>query len=1112
MECPSCGSTNQGGNRFCGNCGAPLPQRCGACGRKNPIGNSYCGFCGAPLTSAAPLERAENAAAKPALAGAERRRLTVMFCDLVGSTAIASRLDPEDLREVLSSYHKDVARMVGKFDGFVAKYMGDGVLVYFGYPQAHEDDAERAVRAGLQIVTMARSAPAAPGGRLAVRVGIATGLVVVGDLIGAGESQERGVVGETPNLAARLQTLAEPDSVVIDANTHRLTSGIFEYDELGMVELKGFAEPVRAWCVQRESTIESRFEALHPATALTPLVGREEEIELLVERWIQARSGAGQVILLSGEPGIGKSRLTAALLERVRGEPHVRLSCSCSAHHQDSALHPTIVQLEHAAGFERGDTPKMKLRKIEALLSPTSSTIAGLPLIAELLHIPADDLYSPSVLNPQRKKEETFELLLHQLVVLAQSQPVLLVYEDVHWIDPSSREFLDRVVDRVADLPVLLLITFRPEFQAPWIGQSHVTMLALSRLDRRQGATLVQCVAGGKALPGHTAEEIIERSDGVPLFIEELTKAVVEAQASRHNGVDASAATSRSALTVPATLHASLLARLDRLGPGPKKMAQIGAAIGREFSYELLAAVVAFTEREAQDSLARLVHSELVFQYGTPPEAAYSFKHALVQDAAYSTLLRSDRQRLHARIAGALKGDFPDRVAREPELLAHHYTEACQIERAVGYWLKAGESAAQRSANLEAIRHLTRGLEALNTLPENFERDRQELAFQIAIGTPMIAVYGYSAPQTGAAYGRARALCERLGEAEPLVATLSGEFVYYFVRGDYSAMRRLTDEACRVAERLPSPLIRLASHRLAGITAMHFGEFAEARSEFEAILRLYDARRHRSQPVHYVHDPKVSALTYLAPVLWILGFPEQARRSSTAAFHCAAELDQANLTAHVHNFAGAGLDELLGDVSGVKAHAEAIIELADRHSLGYWRVNGLILRGWAMVQQGAPESGIALMCENTERRAALGVSWYQARYLCMLAAAYAQVGQAEPGLRIVAEVEYLIANNHEHMWEGEVTRIKGELMRVQGRSASEIEACLARAMTITRAQGAKSLELRAARSLARLWCDLGRRKDACALLAPLFSWFTEGFETADLKATKVLLDELTCGA
>jgi len=551
------------------------------------------------------------------------------------------------------------------------------------------------------------------------------------------------------------------------------------------------------------------------------------------------------------------------------------------------------------------------------------------------------------------------------------------------------------------------------------------------------------------------------------------------------------------------------MARLDRLGPAAKQVAQTGAAIGREFSYELLGAVAGRCARELQEELARLVTAELVFQRGVPPESVYTFKHALVQDAAYTTLLRSDRQQLHTRIAEVVEERFPERVAREPELLAHHFMQARLIERAIGYWLKAGERATERSANLEAIRHLTRGLEALKTLPESTERDRRELAFQIALGAPLIAVHGYSAPQTGAAYSRARVLCERLGEAEPLVATLSGEFVYYFVRGDYPMMRRLTDEARQVSERLPNPVIRLASHRLAGITAMHFGAFPEARSEFEAILQLYDAQQHRSQPVHYVHDPQVSALTYLALVLWILGFPDQARRLSNAAFRCAAELDQANLTAHVHNFAGAGLDELLDDVPGVQAHAEAIVELADRHSLGYWRVNGLILRGWAMVRQGTTGAGIELMRQNAADRAALGVSWYQARYLCMLAAAYAQVGQAEPGLRVVAEAKELVARNDEHMWEGELDRLEGELKAAQGGSTSEIEACFARAIAITRTQGAKSLELRAARSLACLWCDQGRRHDARALLAPVLSWFTEGFETTDLRATKALLDQLT---
>jgi predicted ATPase len=492
-----------------------------------------------------------------------------------------------------------------------------------------------------------------------------------------------------------------------------------------------------------------------------------------------------------------------------------------------------------------------------------------------------------------------------------------------------------------------------------------------------------------------------------------------------------------------------------------------------------------------------------------PPESVYTFKHALVQDAAYSTLLRSNRQQLHACIAEAVERCVPERVAREPEVLAFHFMEARQIEHAIGYWLKAGERAAQRSANLEAIRHLSRGLEALQTLPDSPERDRRELAYQIALGTPLIAVHGYSAPQTGAAYSRARVLCERLGEAEPLVATLSGEFVYYFVRGDYPMMQRLSDEARQVSERLPKPVVRLASHRLAGITAMHFGAFSKARSEFETILRLYDARQHRSQPVHYVHNPKVSALTYLALVLWVLGFPEQARHASAAAFRCAAELDQANLTAHGHNFAGAGLDELLGDVPGVRAHADAIVELAERHSLGYWRVNGQILRGWAMVRQGAAEAGIALMCQNASERTAQGVSWYQARYLCMLAAAYAQAGQAERGLRVVVEAKDLVARNEEHMWEGELARIEGELMRVQGASAREIEACFERAIAIARAQGAKSLELRASLSYARLWCDQGRRSDARALLAPTFSWFTEGFDTSDPRAAKALLDELT---
>jgi predicted ATPase len=599
----------------------------------------------------------------------------------------------------------------------------------------------------------------------------------------------------------------------------------------------------------------------------------------------------------------------------------------------------------------------------------------------------------------------------------------------------------------------------------------------------------------------------VTRTDGVPLFVEELTKTVLESGLLADAGDHYELSGPLPPLAIPTTLHDSLMARLDRLAP-VKEVAQTGAVIGRQFSHELLAAVAPMSANQLGDALEQLVNSELVFRRGVPPEATYSFKHALVQDAAYQSLLKSRRQQLHARIAHVLEERFPETAATQPELLAHHFTEARQIERAVGYWLKAGERAAARSANLEAIRHLTRGLEALTTLQESPERDRQELALQVAIGTPLIAVHGYSAPQTGAAFGRARVLSERLGEAQPLIAALSGEFVYYFVRGDYSVMRRLTEEARQVSERLPNPLVRLASHRLAGITAMHFGAFAEARSEFEAILRLYEADRHRSQPVHYVHDPEVSALTYLALVFWILGFPEQGRRSSIAAFRCAAELNQANLTAHVHNFAGAGLDELLGNVSGVRAHAEAILELADRHDLGYWRLNGLILRGWATAREGAADAGIALMRKNASDRAALGVGWYQSRYLCMLAEAYARLGQAEPGLGAIAEGKDLVARNDEHMWEAELDRVEGDLLEVQGASGPDIEACFARAVAVSRGQGAKSLELRAETSLARLWRDQGRRVEARDLLAPVYGWFTEGFDTADLKDAKALLDEL----
>jgi class 3 adenylate cyclase/predicted ATPase len=1082
------------------------------------------------LKAIAEYEAASRAAAAPpsstsAVAGAaerrttaeaERRQLTVLFCDLVGSTELAARLDPEDMGAVMRAYHGACAATVERWGGHVAKYMGDGVLAYFGWPLAHEDEAERAVRAGLEMVAAVQvlDAPglASGGGReqrrpLAVRVGIATGLVMVGELIGTGAAQEQTVVGETPNLAARLQALAAPGSVVISQATRRLVGGLFELVDLGPRRLKGFAEPLSAWRVEREGRAEGRFEALH-GEQLTPLVGREHELGILLERWAWAKDGAGQVVLLAGEPGIGKSRLLRALRQELSGEPHVALSHFCSPYHINSALYPIIAQLERAAGSSPDDAPAAKRAKLAALLGKaTEEWDEALPLLAALLGIPASERDPPLNLSPQRQKQRTLEVLIEQLAGLARARPVLELYEDLHWVDPSTLELLDLLVERVRSLPVLAVLTYRPEFSPPWSGQAHVTSLPLNRLGRRQGAAIVERIAGDKPLPAEVVEQIVARTDGVPLFVEELTKTVLESGLLTDAGDRYELSGPLPPLAIPATLHDSLLARLDRLAP-VKEVAQTAAVIGREFSQAVLAALSPLSEVELGAALDQLVAAELIFRRGTPPAATYSFKHALVQDAAYQSLLKSKRQQLHARIAHVLEERFAATAATQPELLAYHFAEAGEIDPAIDYWLKAGERAAERSANLEGIRHLTRGLEALGTLPQGTARDRRELAFQIAIGTPLIAVYGYSAPQTGAAYQRARVLCERLGEVESLAATLSGEFVYSFVRGDYPVMRRLVDETRQLVKRLPNPVVRLTSHRLAGITAMHSGAFTQARAEFEAILRLYDTSKHRSQPVHYVHDPKVSALTYLAPGLWILGFPEQACRSSTAAFRCAAELDQANLTAHVHNFAGAGLNELLGDVPAVRFHADAIVELADRHDLGYWRVNGLILRGWAMVHEGAAEPGLALMRQNTADRAALGVAWYQARYLCMLAEVHAQLCQAEPGLRVVAEARELIERNDERMWEGEVDRIEGELLRVQGASVPAVEACFARALAGARQQAAKSLELRAAISLSRLWAEQGERQKAYELLAPVYGWFSEGFDTADLKDAKALLDEL----
>jgi class 3 adenylate cyclase len=663
---------------------------------------------------------------------AERRQVTVMFSDLVGSTALSACMDPEDLRDVISAYQKCVTETVQRFGGFVAKYMGDGVLVYFGYPQAHEDDAERAVRAGLELIAaVGRLKPSAP---LQTRVGIATGLVVVGDLIGSGESQERGIVGETPNIAARLQGIAEPNTVVIADSTRKLLGNLFDLQALGPQELKGIGGPVSAWAALRPASIESRFEAMH-ASGLTELVGREEELELLLRRWSKAKTGEGQVVLLSGEAGIGKSRLTAALLERLAREPHSRLRYFCSPQHTDSAFYPIISHMERAAGLAHDDAPPARLDKLDAVLAQTSTPPEDAALFAEMLSLPNDGRYPALALSPEQCRQRTLEALTAQVAGLASRQPVLMIFEDAHWTDPTSLEAFARTVDRTKTLPVLLIVTFRPEFNPPWVGQSRVTSVTLNRLGKRDAAAIIARLFGNKELPAEVMAEIVERTDGIPLFVEEMTKAVLEAEG-EGEAQRTVAAVPSPALAVPASLHASLMARLDRLGPA-KEVAQIGAAIGREFSHPLLAAVTRKPEAELGSALDRLVDAGLLFRKGVPPHATYLFKHALVQDAAYGTLLREPRRALHARIAETLEGQFADIAESQPELLARHYTEAGLIEKAVSFWRTAGQRSLARSALLEGVEQLKRALDQIATLPATPDLHGEEIKLHLAFANAL---------------------------------------------------------------------------------------------------------------------------------------------------------------------------------------------------------------------------------------------------------------------------------------------------------------------------------------------------------------------------------------
>ncbi len=1036
---------------------------------------------------------------------AERRQLTVMFCDLVGSTALSARLDPEDLREVIAAYHRAVAEEVSRCDGFISRYMGDGVLVYFGYPQAHEDDAERAVRAGLGAID-AVSRLDVKSVKLQTRAGIATGLVVVGDLIGAGSAQEQSVVGETPNLAARLQALAEPDTVVIAAGTRRLLGNLFEYRELGAVELKGIAGPVSAWQVLRPSVVPSRFEALR-GVALTGLVGRDEDIDLLLRRWARAKTGEGQVVLLSGEAGIGKSRIAATLIERLDVEPAIRLRYFCSPYHQDSALFPFIDQLGRAAGFARDDPAAVKLEKLEASLARAAPPEEDLALLADMLSLPSSECHPLPDLSAQRKKERTLEALIRQLEGLAHQQPVIMVFEDAHWIDPTSRELLDLIVERVRSLPVLIVVTFRPEFQPPWGGQPQVTLLTLNRLDRRDRTALVEQIAGGKAFPNDVIEQIVDRTDGVPLFIEELTKSVLESGLLREEADRYVLDRTLLPFAIPTTLQDSLMARLDRLA-SVRLVAQIGAAIGREFSYVLLHAVSRLDEDELQSALDRLVASELVFQRGAPPEAVYTFKHALVQDAAHSSLLRGSRQQLHAQIANALETHFPELMESQPELFALHYTEAGLVERSVEYWRRAGRRSAARSAMAEAVAQLQKGLDQLALLPETPERWRQELEFWSALGAALQFAKGQATPEMGRAFARARSLWEQLGSPSEFLHIPYGQSLHHTFLGELGLAQRLDEDLLRLScERNDAAGIVLG-HDCSGRDLLIAGSFASSRSHFAEVLALYDPISHGSLLHQTGSDPRAVSRGYLGIALFCLGFPEQALAQSNTAI---AEALAHPPTLTVSLAQSARLLSLTGDNAALDERATQLIAVATEQGFPLYRTLGTIYRGWAKVNTGNLPAGISLLHSGSSAYSATGAQTRISYHTALLAKACEIAGQVDEALGHLDNALQLAEAVGERWFMAELYRHKGELMVRRGDSEAA-EEFYRKALAIAEIQEAKLWELRAATGLSRLYCDWGRRSQAHDLLAPVYGWFTEGFGTQDLKVARALLDELSWAA
>jgi class 3 adenylate cyclase/predicted ATPase len=1040
----------------------------------------------------------------PSTSEAERRQLTVMFCDLVDSTALSSTLDPEQLRDLLLAYQAACAVVIDRYDGHLAKYLGDGLLVYFGLPRAHEDDAQRAVSAGLDIVEavalLNRDLSRKFGIELSVRLGVHTGLVVAGEMGAGGAREEMAIVGETPNIAARLQSLAAPNALVISSSTQRLVSGLFTYEDIGVRQLKGVSRPVQVWRVTGERLTESRFDALHPAGPF-PLIGREAEVDFLLRRWEQARQGDGQVVLLCGEPGIGKSRIVEALLERIADLPHVRMRCQCSPYFTTRALHPFARQLAQAAGFLPTDPPATKLDKLEHMLTESEQAAPEIAsLFAGLLSIAAAPRYPKLELTAESLKQRTVTALVDRVLGLATRKPVLIVVEDAHWIDPSSEALISTAIDRMQDSCALMVITYRPDYMPPWSGRTHLTMLMLNRLSRTQAADMVGEFAITEALPAEIIQQIVAKADGVPLFIEELTKAVLEAGLL----TDETGCTraERPQLSVPVTLQDALVARLDRAA-GTKEVAQVAAVLGREFSEALLTAVSSLNPDALAGALDELVHAGLLFRRGSPSQTSYVFKHALVQDAAYGTLLLSSRQQLHAWAADVLEQQFPDITEAQPELLAHHYQAAGIYDRAIAYWQRSGASARERSNYVEAEHALTAAVALVPQLPDE-ARKRTEFDLQMALGAVYRAIRGSGSLQTELSYTRARALCEEIGDADRLLEVIYGQFVGAFNRPKLHDAERYASEFMEIAQRDHNAAAVKVAEYLIGSTAFLLGDLVRGRQHLEESLRVNGVDRGLVNRYSHGQYPTFP-LTYLAWTMFVLGFPNQGHALAGEAIAVSRGGSELYYAMALSN--GCYLHHMCGDCAAVEANLARLLDLAAKKGIVVFHAVARLFEGWTRACRGAPEDGIDLMRDALAKLVATEQKVEHPYKRSILAETCLQAGRRSEAEEQLGEGLRLVRATDERWYEAELHRLAAELALAEGDKVNA-ELKFGRALAVATAQSARMWELRAAKGLARLWREAGRVDEARALVAPVLGSFTEGFDTRDLIEGKEFLDEL----